>query len=55
MARTPSTPLADSASPEAADLPSEHRVQEMNAEQALAAQVVGDRFSDVAASLQSGR
>lgn len=36
MARTPSTPLADSASPEAADLPSEHRVQEMNAEQALA-------------------
>jgi hypothetical protein len=36
MARTPTTPLAESSSSEAADLPAEPRVQEMNAEQALA-------------------
>ena len=36
MARTPSTPLAEGSSSEAADLPAEPRVQEMNAEQALA-------------------
>jgi len=36
MARTPSTPLADSAAPDAADLPSETRVQDMTAEQTLA-------------------
>ncbi|MBM5816621.1 MAG: hypothetical protein VKO26_09130 [Cyanobacteriota bacterium] len=36
MARTPSTPLADPSSPQAAGLPAEPQLQDMNAEQALA-------------------